>query len=973
MTVKVDPNIADVYPFLGSHAIGILNPDGSFSAVSAANPLPTSATFSGSITATNPSVGLTGQPVPTSATAIGWDDGSGNLQVVSAGNPLPISGTINASNPSVGSNNATAPTSDTLIGSVDGSGKMQAASVSNPIPSKLVDSGGVNVCTVTSGNALKVDGSSVTQPISASSLPLPTGAAKESGGNLATIATNIPAQGQALAAASMPVVLTAAQITTLTPPAAITNYANETGGNLAAIKADVDKIPSQGQALAAASMPVVLTAAQITTLTPPAAITNFAKETGGNLATLATNVPAQGQALAAASMPVVLTAAQISTLTPLATVAVDNDGVSNSSLVTWTSATSTGTAANLISGNQKYSNLIVTLLAGSATITGSPYVTFQVSNDNSNWVAWPYVMPSGAIKSNGLLTIPSTANGYYAYVLNISGWQYARLLLGATAFSGSGQVTIGYAASTMPSGVNLSGTALGLSVGLCDAYGTGVTLGQPASASTCLPVALPIGQQVTITQTSPWGVGPSNGTPQTASWNNATSLNTAVNMFSGTSPMPALIGVQFDQTTTITAGAVTVEVSYDNGNNYVTAESWRVLTPATFVSAGNPYTFQASTNYPLYLQPLGVTQIRLRLSTAILGSGAVNIYYQLIGAPAVCTVSGIYNSSAPTLTNGQSASLQLDSSANLKTVVSNGALETGGNLATIATNTGKIPSQGQALAAASLPVVLTAAQITTLTPPAAITNYANETGGNLATLAGAVTSSVVQENVKQINGVTVLMGNGVSGTGSQRVNIASDNTAFSVNATCTNAGTFAVQATLGAETTKVIGTVRCLGNAGAIFDGVPNNSTIPANALQVGCLAATALPTANTATYLTVPMTDKFGRQVVLGASIRDLTAAQATTITASTSITTVIAAGGSGVYTDITNLTITNSSATALIVTLTDGTSNYIYALAANGGIEIPFGSTPLPAASANTVWQLTCGTSVSSIYVVAQYVKNK
>ena len=37
-------------------------------------------------------------------------------------------------------------------------------------------------------------------------------------------------------------------------------------------------------------------------------------------------------------------------------------------------------------------------------------------------------------------------------------------------------------------------------------------------------------------------------------------------------------------------------------------------------------------------------------------------------------------------------------------------------------------------------------------------------------------------NVSQINGVTPLMGNGVTGTGSQRVTIASDNTAFSVNA-----------------------------------------------------------------------------------------------------------------------------------------------------------------------------------------------
>lgn len=38
-------------------------------------------------------------------------------------------------------------------------------------------------------------------------------------------------------------------------------------------------------------------------------------------------------------------------------------------------------------------------------------------------------------------------------------------------------------------------------------------------------------------------------------------------------------------------------------------------------------------------------------------------------------------------------------------------------------------------------------------------------------------------NNAQINGVTPLMGNGVTGTGSQRVTIASDNTAFAVNAT----------------------------------------------------------------------------------------------------------------------------------------------------------------------------------------------
>lgn len=54
--------------------------------------------------------------------------------------------------------------------------------------------------------------------------------AKQDTGNtsLASIDTKTPALGQALAADSVPVVLTAAQLSTLTPPAAITGYATET-------------------------------------------------------------------------------------------------------------------------------------------------------------------------------------------------------------------------------------------------------------------------------------------------------------------------------------------------------------------------------------------------------------------------------------------------------------------------------------------------------------------------------------------------------------------------------------------------------------------------------------------------------------------------------------------------------------------------------------------------------------------------
>lgn len=76
--------------------------------------------------------------------------------------------------------------------------------------------------------------------------------------SLASIDTKTPALGQALAAASVPVVLTVAQITTLTPPAAITGFATEV--TVSAIDA---KLPATlGQKAMAASLAVVLASDQ---------------------------------------------------------------------------------------------------------------------------------------------------------------------------------------------------------------------------------------------------------------------------------------------------------------------------------------------------------------------------------------------------------------------------------------------------------------------------------------------------------------------------------------------------------------------------------------------------------------------------------------------------------------------------------------------------------------------------------------
>jgi hypothetical protein len=74
-------------------------------------------------------------------------------------------------------------------------------------------------------------------------------------------------------------------------------------------------------------------------------------------------------------------------------------------------------------------------------------------------------------------------------------------------------------------------------------------------------------------------------------------------------------------------------------------------------------------------------------------------------------------------------------------------------------------------------------------------SLASDSTGQVVLATGANTIGALSANQSvnesQINGVTPLMGNGVTGTGSQRVTIASDNTAFTVNAA--QSGTWTVQ------------------------------------------------------------------------------------------------------------------------------------------------------------------------------------
>jgi len=113
-----------------------------------------------------------------------------------AGEPIPISGSITATNPSVAPTGATVPAEATLIGGSDGTDLVAVK--------------------VSASGVVSVDGSAVTQPISAVSLPLPTGAATEAtlqtvDTSLSSIDTKTPALGQALMAASVPVAIASDQ------------------------------------------------------------------------------------------------------------------------------------------------------------------------------------------------------------------------------------------------------------------------------------------------------------------------------------------------------------------------------------------------------------------------------------------------------------------------------------------------------------------------------------------------------------------------------------------------------------------------------------------------------------------------------------------------------------------------------------------------------------------------------------------
>jgi len=162
--------------------------------------------------------------------------------------------------------------------------------------------------------------------------------------------------------------------------------------------------------------------------------------------------------------------------------------------------------------------------------------------------------------------------------------------------------------------------------------------------------------------------------------------------------------------------------------------------------------------------------------------------------------------------------------------------------------------------------------------------------------------------------------------------------------------------------------------AGAIIGATAAGSAVSFAPVTTGGKVATANPTALADGQVTDTMHDKLGKRISIPA-LRELKAIQTTTITG-TSETTIVTAGGAGVFKDLYRLIITNSSATAVTVAIKDataGTTRYTFAVPAGAtvGFSADAGSAAVQSAAANN-WTATVSGAVSSILITAETVAN-
>lgn len=253
----------------------------------------------------------------------------------------------------------------------------------------------------------------------------------------------------------------------------------------------------------------------------------------------------------------------------------------------------------------------------------------------------------------------------------------------------------------------------------------------------------------------------------------------------------------------------------------------------------------------------------------------------------------------------------------------------------------------------------------------------NGVTNGVAEVRGNYVVTVIDANTIDLDGTTF---GGTYVAGSGRVAVAGAPTAVSMQFQFINCQDYAE---LTAEITAGRGQIAVGQSMGVTVVGAAAASTAIGQAQAVGVAAHDAVISgapvriggrAITADYTSVATGDTAdlvttlkGALIVRPNCIPENDVSGAITITNSTADTSLIAAGGAGLKNYIMNLSISNSSATATVVTIKDGTTARFNVHVPAGGTITLDGTHPLFTTTANTAVNAACGTAVTSVYVNA------
>lgn len=162
-------------------------------------------------------------------------------------------------------------------------------------------------------------------------------------------------------------------------------------------------------------------------------------------------------------------------------------------------------------------------------------------------------------------------------------------------------------------------------------------------------------------------------------------------------------------------------------------------------------------------------------------------------------------------------------------------------------------------------------------------------------------------------------------------------------------------------------------NTNEVVGDVADDAAAAGNPLSMGITARQTNRTPVTDGDAVRMVGDDMGRAVVVVGQVRDLINHQHTQIASSSSETTIITAVAS-TFCDLTQLVLTNATATAVSVTIKDataGTTRLIVALAASGGAVISF-PRPVKQAAVNNNWTATLSSAAVTVNIFAQFESN-